>query len=962
MKRISYIALCILWFQPIHPTRFLVGNDTFPNTFTRQVLSKVFDPYLGILYFGLASGAATFNISAARRNIKTSPWKAIPLATTTERSGKPVGALALAAADGQPALTIAGTGILGAEATDSIYVFAISNDGTKEVHSATLLDASGLINENGQPVRSILALAANQFFIFAFVRPNGLGDEDTGVAVVRINYDQGCPKKLSSLVQTAAVAGDAGIKAKKLDKSTIELFDPVEQPFSNFSAGLLYWDDPLQRLYIAEKIIESGIYEGDTIRSVVVGRIYQDTTGILELSPIAPTSAITANTAADQDEIVVGKLSEDGTSIDLQVFHLGVMHASTGPSYLIVNGGNDTDHANYIFALPLVDLREPDGDIDPADAAVHGTLAKKDSPLVDHKFVVPATAPGDLVQDPTISPSPENNFALVGGTPLPLHQATGEPLDPFDMIVIDDTVYVAIDIPASDFNETGILYSQAKFGPDGKIIGWTPWAKRGFPIDGLPNQSNPEVTQFVAVDAVTGDVWAVGGDDIRTVAVTEWDKGQRPEQLATNLNRVLSCGTFSVLDLDAYTRGFDENTIHRYALFGGIGKVVFTRISFNKNNATNPQPQFVIQDFREPENFLVSLLPKAAGTVTSLEYSRNDEDLSNYFFAGTEQGLFVFEQNTHGGFDASSLAELDQSPFTTGGWVKAPIAGAVIDLKTLGNRLYILSFSTSPSHPLQSTLYSMGYASTTAGMFADINVIAESNFGIFSGIHLFNGIQLIGTSDDSSTEQLILATNQGLFYSSTLTGVQTAADQLDAAWQPIPESQGIYYNDIAGMDPSYIFNSVDFISGFPSTIWPISVRDLRTCKTFNRGSVQQLNGTQDYDQEPVFEFVPENFNGNPGLNGNTLSPANFHTLLPVSYFFSDGARRFYIVQQNQNPPTLNNLMVSPYNAFTWGVTDPAQNILFDPMLLTCPTFNWVKQIGMSGVLLAGTNSGVLALE
>ncbi len=959
LYRKTFGALCLLMYTiSCDGTRFARGSGIYPQTFDVPVGAAVYCPANRTFYFGLGpteSASPEYGISSLAPDTTSTPLYVTPLATN-ENIQVPVGALALASYQGNAAPTIAGTGPLAA--TTSNYVFALAYPSSSAV-SGALNDASGALNVDGLTTNGIVGLAANEHFIFAAVSPNGtgsvFGEDDSGIAVVRIDYNRlQTPLALSALIQTAAIEGDSGIKAQKLDPTVSEIFIQTQGTIAP-ATNMLYWDEPLKRLY-AGLILTSGTNAGDGARSVVVGRVRP--TGVLLYSPIAPDSAITANTSATQQEIVAGELSTAGIPFYLTTYKLSVMHASTGPSYLIVNGANGEPNTfgnavgAKIFALPLVDLRQPDGIVPPPNYAIHGTLAAKNSALDNGKFVTPATVPGDLATDPTINALGNDAFALVGGSPLPLFAADNTTtINISDMVVVGDTVYVSIDITQSNTNETGILYSQAKFGPDGKIVGWTPWAKRAFPPYGLPSPMNPGAVLFFGVDAVSGNIIAVGDDDNQTVAVTEWDFGTRPFQLTTQLNRILTQGCYSVLDLDAFTREFDNATPQRYALFGGVNKVVFARISQTRDGNVSHAPQFVVENFIEPENILQTVIPQAGGPITVLEYARTSTN--NYFFAGSQNGLFVFAGPNGTSFNVDTLSFLNQPPFTTGGWSKAPnINGSVIDIKTLGNALYVLTYSTSATQPMQNTLYSIPFAGTIDAMFAAPTIIAQTNVGIFSGIYSFSGMQLIGTSPDSSTDQIVLATNNGLFESSTVGGVATATSQATALWQSVPTSSSTFYPGIAGMDPSVnIQPPNNLITGTPSTVWPFSVQDQNNLMLFNRGGIQQLNGTTDAGP---YAFVPTQF------SGNSLPPTT--TFPPITYFFSDGTRRFFVTKNTHVPIPGNSLLVSPYDTFAWNVVNPAQNVLSDPALTPCPTCNWVKQIGVSGILMAGTNTGVVALE
>jgi hypothetical protein len=962
MKRIYtlgiHLVTCLLVYTPqASAILFIRGNGTsVGQTFLNPVQSKTFDRPTGTIYVGL-SGSNNGNFSVATMNRNTTigaTFQAIGSTRTSSGTSAANTFLTTASSLGVPAKILAGVDSL----STTKAVFALTTDGTISKNSAELLDASGALNTNGAVNNGISALAANSQFIFASVAPNGgaFGANNSGVVVVSIVFDTstGTPT-LASLVQTAAVAGDSGIKAQKVDPTTAQVRIQNNVTIES-SPTTLTWDDTLRRLYIGLNLA-SGALAGDGARSIVVARV--NAQGVLDLSAAAPDSAVTSSTAANQSEIVVTRHS-DATATNLGLHHVQVMHASTGPSYLIVNGGNGTasETGNIIFALPLVDLRNGDGTLDPIAEADHGTLANKNAPLVNFRYVVPATAAGELVQDPLRGGT--DVFALVGGSALPSQVETA----PADMVVVGDTVYVAFNTVQSPMQESGVLYSQAKFDETGKIVGWTPWSKRGFPFRGLPGTMNPDSIKFVDVDAVTGNVWAIGADSAQTVGITSWDLGNNATALATQLNVGLKCGAYSVLDLDAMTRGFNEATGFRYALFGGCNKVMMALISTALSGTSAPSsfdPQEVTEDFTNPENLLTTGLPTNAGSVTVLEYARRlstDPTDENFFFAGTETGLYVFALSGGAGFPASALATLDLAPFTTGHWSKAPnITGAIIDIKTLGNSLYVLTFNTTRTQPLSNTLYRIDFGATINTMFtpANIHVLAQTRADSFANMRQFTGIQLIATADDSSTEQLVLATNKGIFKSSTVAGVQAATSDATAAWAEVPNDNAAFYTGIAGMDPgeARVMVGTDFFSiGSPQTVWPMLMQNATLANTLERSSISQLNGTTDIG---TFEFVPQPFNGN-------VTTPNFATLPTIINFWTDGARRFFIIQRPEDSGFVNKLMVSPYNAQEWAVSNPAQNIVASPTFDALSSFNWVKQIGASGILLAGTNNGVVALE
>ena len=137
-----------------------------------------------------------------------------------------------------------------------------------------------------------------------------------------------------------------------------------------------------------------------------------------------------------------------------------------------------------------------------------------------------------------------------------------------------------------------------------------------------------------------------------------------------------------------------------------------------------------------------------------------------------------------------------------------------------------------------STLYSVQFASTVAAMFANPTIIAQSGVAQpnsdLSGTIAFYGIQIVSTADDGSTEQIVLATNNGLFMSTVFGGIQQAGlNQAAALWTSISPDNNTtqYFGGIAGMD-----------TPVPSTVWPISLQDPTGLGFYNRGSTCRQAG------------------------------------------------------------------------------------------------------------------------
>ena len=654
-------------------------------------------------------------------------------------------------------------------------------------------------------------------------------------------------------------------------------------------------------------------------RSVVVGQI--DGNGAITLNEIAPDSAFMSG---DIEDRMVGAL--DVVPHLLTINKVRVMHTSTGPSYLIINGGDNSFGStnNTIYALPLVDLGDPTNQI-------QGTLADKNSALVNYKFVTPAVLNTQL-------PAADEPAVEVGAGPLDLSATTIIS----DIDVVGDTVFVSINHSPSVGNDGGILYSQAMFDENGKIVRWTPWTKKAFPPFSTSSSVLSSSVKFFSVDAVIAKLWVIDNSGKNVLQNTWTNTSMDPNALLPQLNSILKGAAIGILDLDQSTRGFISNS-SRYTLFSGGRNVIFTRVSQSTNPANVNAAQLITSNYSTPNNFLLTSLPSDSCQVTVLEYSRQLAGTpSNYFFAGTRHGVYVFSDSGNG-FDVSTMGLLNAAPFTNGSWQLAPnIPGSVVDIKTNGNALYVLTTNAI----IGSILYRIPFQTTVAAMFAPGNIftIAQSFTGSFSNIIIFNGLQIISTMPNGSTEQIVLATNNGLFISTKPGGVQTATSDADAQWT-LKAGTNFYYNGIAKIDNASIPVSS------PSTVWPFYIGDSGD-RTFDRSVWQQLNGTQDAGP---FNFVPPFFN-----SIETNNPV-FETLPLVNYFWSDGARRMGIVANVASSCAPGQLICLPFDTLEWDLDNPEETILSDSLLNKTVGFYWIKQIGVTGLLMAGTDKGVLAL-
>lgn len=904
IKTITLII--ILMFTPCMQATIIINTST-GVALPAAITTSAFNPFTGVYYIGLAAGGGNFALSkSSLRDSQTQQFSGV--ATNATITGNAIEFMALATNSQNSAPNIAFSLLNGATVFTQKMVNIVNDTGSVVQTSASLLDATGALNVDGAVTSGIAGITAHQHLIFAAVAPNatpGFGTLGSGIAVVNINQ--------SSLVlqQSAARPTDLGIKAALLDSTTPAVGSG--SPTIALNKTKLVWDEQLQRLYIALNTTTNTII-GDTARSVVAASV--DPQDALTLLTMIPDAALVSG-----DTTAIIGVNSDGTALSVSANRIGVMHASTGPSYLIVSGGNGTSTTvgNTVFALPLVDLQDP---TDPNQ----GVIARKTSyDTTMHRFTAPAAVFADL----TLSIDPE---ARVGSGTLPSQNTTliG------DMKVVGDTVYVAYSTPSNAFNESGVIYSQALFDTNGRIIHWTPWTKRAFPFNGISDEDLPNPIIHIAVDANNGTIFAVDATSSKIVAQTSWDNGTN-SPLVQALNEELSNGSFSVLDLDQSTRGFAGATTSRYTLFGGQNKVVFARTSI-ANFSTINSPQQEITDYALSSNLLNTNI-SGAGAVTSLEYSRQlTGSSSNYFFAGSSRGLFIYADGAGNGFDVSALGALNAPPFTTGTWHAVPtMRESVVALASSGNALYVLTSAAQQGY----RIYRYYFMPTIGAMVGTQTLIAQSGIGNLSDVNTIYGMQIIASSPLGDEEQLVLATNHGLYRSNTLTGVQSAVNQATALWDSINDNDTALYNGIG-----YIDNAPIPIAP-PTTLFPFSLT-YDSCPRIFNGAVMQLVGNTTLDQP---QLLPIDY-GAFGPNA------------PVLYAWSDGARRVMIIRTHDlfTGASLTNLFSQPYNAHLWNATVPAEQIVFNGVVNNSMSLYWVRTIGMTGSLMVGTNAGVIALE
>jgi hypothetical protein len=250
-----------------------------------------------------------------------------------------------------------------------------------------------------------------------------------------------------------------------------------------------------------------------------------------------------------------------------------------------------------------------------------------------------------------------------------------------------------------------------------------------------------------------------------------------------------------------------------------------------------------------------------------------------------------------------------------------------------------------------SRIFRIPFAENIDDMFAlnNIYLIAQSHVATLERTSRFNGMAIISTQDNGSTEQLVLTTNSGLYKSSRPGGVQNAVDQADAQWELISPFDKKFVTGINAPDNTPIPTSA------PSKVWPfcLQLSEGCGCSIIERSSLAQVCGTLD---KGPFNPVPPFFNSVDDTN------CNFVTIPPITYFWSDGNRRIMISPNLIQQCTQQKLLSFPYNTIVWNILNPNDAFIQDDVLDCTKTYYWIKQIGASGILLVGTHKGVVALQ
>ncbi|MFC1894858.1 hypothetical protein ACFLYH_02820 [Candidatus Dependentiae bacterium] len=729
--------------------------------------------------------------------------------------------------------------------------------------------------------------------------------------------------------QKGAVAGDGNFFR---EQSTAVLYLNTNPVVND-----MYWDDELQTLFTA------GSIETDKENQIVIGiskvKFNGDNIIISDVIPYNVNPANNVNNCIFVAQAGDGDNDDDNARVKhVDIYKIRTMKTSTNKHYLIVNGGaniqeNEFNSTNQIRALRY----------DPTAAA---TIAGGGTGQIVANDANGTTLVNPLVLDGAYGLEGGNaNSLVVGGENAPW-RGVDEGEQSADMQIVGDTVYVSFNgLPRNGNFDPGVWSSTAMFDDNGVIIGWTKW-ERVFPS--ANNSANHEdEAKFFAVDAKINTVWQVnddgGGDQPKIVRRTEIKTTDfSANSLQTQLNRDLSDGCSCMLDLPKGTPGIEgaANGDNSFVLFGGIEKVSFARTKYgNANDVTT--------NFTSPNNYKLENLPAGAGVVRAVGYSRNTEDETmGYFFAGTDTGLYVYTANAgyHVGFNG--LTTLNAAPFDgTFSWQKMygaadQIAGPVTAIESNGLYIFVVEQDVTTVGGITSKLHRFGIDEKVGDMVGTHAVVAQSGVGPIPANTIFTGMKLVtAVGAANNSQHLVISTNNGIFVSTAGADAVTTAD-----WDQVEADSG--YHSI--YSPKRTPTTAGPRDGVNHKIWGVKLAD--------------DSKALDYYQNSAFDQF-----GFQGGNANaTLQPAGGYTdgsaANPLTYldrttsFWSDGARRLY-TRFNANEIAYSTLRSFPYYPEEWNMTEPYS---FSE-LSDIPRIYWVESISALGIVLAGTDTGVISL-
>jgi hypothetical protein len=974
IKQITKLLFLISFisFSFLNGADKIIQPGTANGNFAQNIIAKAYDRYTGTFY--VATGANNGDHTIAKANRDTVP--------TTGFTG-------IARGEAQAAVTSPNIALMNNAGTEATHLAFKGDGGTAtdlKVIRLTVADytitftvphgtaATGTnvyCLANGNDATNFTRIAggyhatSRRGYIFIRVRPGTDGAEHSGILAFRINDTGDKLQRVGVGATNNAVKlddrrgdgtpGEGGPGGGIGNGNFLRYGSSSPQLNTRPVVTDMHWDPQLETLFICGNVTShrpGWTAGGDNIISAITKVKFTDT-GNLHISDILPTNA---NPAQNNTSTIFTSKSQWGGAlapppISSRIFKIRTMHTSTNRTYLIVNGdidiGNTEEVQNRFYALQYDKTKELSGTLN--NPWQLGTIVANDNAKTALRNNFKRT---------------ENAADLDGRNPDSL--VVGGELAPWiaeykvaDMEVVGDTVYVSFAARTRGaHNDPGVWATSAMFDNDGVIIGWTKW-ERVFPSQ---NDNNEDRASFIAVDAKTGQLWQVNrdGTDARVVRRTNIKTTNfAPNSLQAQLNRDLSDGCTCVLDLPQNTHAIGQGDFgdhgatisNSFVLFGGIQKVAFARTKYGNARA-------VTENFGATPhiNYALTNLPTAAGTVRCLGFSRYvlvDRTSHGYFFAGTDTGLYVYAQSAdpHAGFNTeenAGLISLRNAPFDDNSeWLPMAadnITDPVTAIDSNGTYLFVVEQGTTS---FTSKLWRIELQDNINAM-NPVQITESGDATNMPANTIFTGLKLV-SSNTGEHQRGIISTNLGIFRSNAqLSHFNPARDK----WQQI-DTTNVYHSIYAPKrtPKTLVYTNFDRHDGAQHKVWAIALADSN-------------KGLNLYQNSKFYQF-----NTNAGLIQTTpLADANYTNanlktgtsalkyLDRSIYFWSDGARRFY-TRFNANESVYNSIYSLPYFGAPWAITEPYK---FKD-LSSIKRIYWIENISGLGIVVAGTDTGVISL-
>ncbi len=924
------------------------------NPFTANITATVFDRYDGTLYVGLAvTEAGGYEISSAGR--------AASAFTALDTTG------AIAAGINHDSLRLLRTS--GTRSTGSVvesaadYLTFVANTAT----SSTALSALNLSNN----ARVNVTLPATNLFVkdaTATVNASHLSMVETASADIfirtighTIRFSREATTSSHGLAHYRLNTANALVRVK--EDNHLSRFLPIDVVMQGTTGAVnaevldMHWCTSLERLFIALSITGSNAnatFQNYTRVPLAIVKGNMDS-GALVLESVC---SFTPATAGDTHSIFTylgsaapgaSLTAQADTNLTISIHKVRTMETSTGQMYLIVNGSANAlnmQDKNVVYSLRLSST----GNIVRNNTVTNGIYTANEffNGGVNGQIrtnAINQTFAGGLDSVPGVT---------VGNEALPWENGLTSSVD--HMEIIGDAVYVSRVVPRDGTNDPGVWCSQAQFDSYGTITGWTNW-ERVFPS--LNTQADD--TRFFAIDGYNGRVWQVQRDS-RNIKRSEWTTSSfgatsLPYALNQDIGGCASC----VLDLPIKTPGIHDiqgaaSYIHTsLALFGGLEKVIFAMTKHDNANA-------ITTDFTSALYYLSTPLPSGAGLTRCLGYSRYDNNagLFGYFFAGCEGGLYVYANPTapYAGFppgQATGISLLNAVPFTTFAWrpmASTQITGAVSQIESDMRDIYVVEQDITTQGGITSKLWKITIlANVTAMDAAPAVLIAQSGSEGIPANAVFTGFRLITDNQGNlSTHRGILSTNAGLYRSGTaLTNLAAVGNNGATPWTGI-ETTKAYHSLYSPKRRTTAALPND--DGILHKTWSIPLYDGSGLSYYQDSEFRQLES----DSFPVLQAATTGDRAH--TNGKLVGGTALTYLTDRSlYFYSDGGRRIFT--RFAASETANNAArFFPYLAREWAMTLPVA----ESALSSITRINWIENISGLGMILMGTNAGVISLE